>query len=130
MSYIYKITNQINNKVYIGATTRHPSIRFEEHYKDSIRFPDRPFYKAINKYGIKSFKIDIIEECDAVELEKREKYWIEYYGSFKNGYNATVGGSGKPYLDYRDSRHKEITSLVSVVKTSHLYCLYLFLFIC
>ena len=39
-----------------------------------------------------------IEETD--NPEEREKYWIEYYGSFKNGYNATVGGDGKPYIDY------------------------------
>lgn len=100
MSYIYKITNQLNNKVYIGATTRHPSIRFEEHCIDAIRFPDRPFYVAINKYGIENFKLDIIEECESNELEEKEKYWIEYYGSFKCGYNATIGGSGKKYLDY------------------------------
>jgi len=32
--------------------------------------------------------------------EEREKYWIQYYGSFKNGYNATLGGDGKKYIDY------------------------------
>ena len=100
MSYIYKITNQVNNKIYIGATTRHPSIRFDEHCSDAVRFPNRPFYSAINKYGIKNFKLDIIEECKSSELEEKETYWIEYYGSFKYGYNATVGGSGKKYLDY------------------------------
>lgn len=100
MSYIYKITNRLNKKVYIGATTRHPSIRFEEHCIDAVRFPDRPFYIAINKYGIENFKLEIIEECESFELEEREKYWIEYYGSFKYGYNATLGGSGKKYLDY------------------------------
>lgn len=100
MSYIYKITNQLNNKVYIGATTRHPSIRFEEHCKDAIRFQDRPFYIAINKYGVENFKLEIIEECESDELEEKEKYWIEYYGSFKYGYNATLGGGGKKYLDY------------------------------
>ena len=52
----------------------------------------------MNKYGIDNFTIETIEKTD--NPEEREKYWIEYYGSFKTGYNATMGGDGKPYLDY------------------------------
>jgi len=52
----------------------------------------------MNKYGIENFTIDLIEETSFPE--EREKYWIEYYGSFKKGYNATVGGDGRPYIDY------------------------------
>lgn len=55
-------------------------------------------YKAINKYGIEHFHISLIEETK--EPEERERYWIEYYSSFKYGYNATIGGDGKKYLDY------------------------------
>lgn len=51
----------------------------------------------MNKYGIENFSIETIEETD--EPEEREKYWIEHYGSFKYGYNATTGGDGKPYVD-------------------------------
>lgn len=51
----------------------------------------------MNKYGIENFSIEMIEETDIPE--EREKYWIEYFGSFKNGYNATIGGDGKPYID-------------------------------
>lgn len=52
----------------------------------------------MNKYGIESFSVETIEETD--NPEEREKYWIEYFGSFKNGYNATIGGDGTPYIDY------------------------------
>ena len=52
----------------------------------------------MRKYGVKHFHISLIEETD--NPEEREKYWIEYYGSFKNGYNATIGGDGRTYLDY------------------------------
>ena len=54
----------------------------------------------MNKYGVEHFKIEEIEECSIDSLSNREEFWIEYFGSFKNGYNATVGGDGKPYLDY------------------------------
>ena len=61
MSFIYKITNQINGKSYIGKTNL-PSIqeRFKEHISDSkrARMEKRPLYSAMNKYGIENFKIE------------------------------------------------------------------------
>lgn len=52
----------------------------------------------MKKYGVEHFHIELIEETD--NPEEREKYWIEYYSSFRKGYNATLGGDGKPYIDY------------------------------
>jgi hypothetical protein len=52
-------------------------------------------YDAINKYGSENFSIEEVEECSPEVLNDREVYWIEQYGSFKNGYNATRGGEGK-----------------------------------
>ena len=98
MPFIYKITNKINNKVYIGKTIRSLDIRFKEHLRDSD-IKDSKLYRAIRKYGPIHFHIQTIEETDN-PLE-REKYWIEYYQSFKKGYNATIGGDGKPYIDHQ-----------------------------
>lgn len=100
MSYVYKITNDVNGKMYIGQTSRSLSERFEEHCYEARaqRFADRPLYAAMIKYGIEHFSIELIEETD--NPKEREVYWIEYYGTFKNGYNATFGGDGKRYLDY------------------------------
>ena len=99
MGYIYKIVNDINDKVYIGKTEFNIEKRFKEHCKDSQkRYENRPLYKAMNKYGIEHFSIEKIEECN--NLEEREIYWIKYYNSFENGYNATLGGDGKSYIDY------------------------------
>ena len=101
MAYIYKITNDINQKVYIGQTSRSIEIRWKEHQRDIKRtnFEIRPLYRAINKYGIEHFHIELIEETEYPN--EREKYWIEYYQSFKNGYNATLGGEGKMlYIDH------------------------------
>lgn len=99
MPYIYKIINDINNKVYIGKTYNSIEKRFKEHCSDSNRknSKNRPLYNAMNKYGIEHFSIELIEETN--EPEEREKYWIEQYNSFKDGYNATIGGDGKPYID-------------------------------
>lgn len=101
MPYIYKITNCYNGKVYIGKTSRTVQQRWQEHCRERLRHIDRPLYRAINKYGIDLFSIEEIEKVDSDEMAcEREKYWIEYYGSFKVGYNATVGGDGKSYVDY------------------------------
>lgn len=61
MSFIYKITNQINGKSYIGKTNL-ASIqeRFKEHIHDSkrVHMEKRPLYSAMNKYGSENFKIE------------------------------------------------------------------------
>ena len=102
MAYIYKITNLTNGKSYIGKTLSTIEERWREHCRDSRkkRCEKRPLYSAMNKYGIENFKIEQIEECHDDIVNEREVYWIEYFGTFKNGYNATVGGDGKHYLDY------------------------------
>lgn len=53
----------------------------------------------MNKYGVSHFYPEAIEECDDSSLDSREVFWIQYYDSYKNGYNATIGGDGKAYLD-------------------------------
>lgn len=99
---IYKIYNDINDKVYIGKTVGTLEERFNQHKKDSVRThcEKRPLYNAINKYGIEHFFIELIEECELKDLSIREIYWIEQYQSYINGYNATRGGDGKVLYDY------------------------------
>ena len=100
--YIYKITNDINNKVYIGKTLLDIEKRFKEHKQDSHRRleENRPLYRAMNKYGQEHFSIELIEECLIEELSDKEIYWIDFYNSYKNGYNATLGGDGKQLYNY------------------------------
>ena len=102
MAYIYKITNIINQKIYIGKTVLTPEERFSQHLRDSKKenINNRPLYKAINKYGEENFLLETIEECDYAILDEREIYWINYYNSFHYGYNATIGGDGKQQYDY------------------------------
>ena len=88
---IYKITNNLNQKSYIGQSI-HIEQRWEEHlYKTSgctlLKY-------ALYKYGVHNFSFDVIEECPQELLNEREQYWIQYYDSFNNGYNLTLGGGG------------------------------------
>ena len=69
----------------------------------------------MRKYGIEHFHISLIEETD--NPEEREKYWIEYLGTFKNGYNATIGGDGAKYIDY-DLVVITYNNLKSITKTA------------
>lgn len=104
MGYIYKITNDINGKIYIGKTEYfNPYDRWKDHLRDykKERCEKRPIYDAMNKYGEEHFYFEIIEETD--NLEEREIYWINElrtYIGFEDckGYNATLGGDGKSYI--------------------------------
>lgn len=103
MPYIYKITNNLNGKIYIGKTNFTIEKRWKEHCNDYQKetLQKRPLYSAMKKYGIENFSIEEVEQLESPQqAEEREKYWIEYYGSFKYGYNATRGGDGKTYADY------------------------------
>lgn len=109
MSYIYKITNDINNKVYIGKTNLSIQKRFEQHCNDSKKSSEqaRPLYAAMSKYGINHFFIEEIEECPTQLASIREQHWIGYFQGYEEGYNATRGGDGKQLFN-----HEEIAQLL------------------
>lgn len=92
---IYKITNLINNKCYIGQS-RNIKRRFSNHKSDAFNKKSNqynyPLYRAIRKYGIDNFLFEIIEECEIDKLSEREQFWILYYKSNNNkfGYNQTL----------------------------------------
>jgi group I intron endonuclease len=96
MTGIYKITNKISGNAYIGYA-QNIEERWKEHIrasKSDSRQSNKILYLAFNKYGIENFNFEVLEECDRSLLQKREIYWIEYYNTFKNGYNMTPGGDG------------------------------------
>ena len=87
---IYKITNLINNKIYIGITKRDPKIRFNEHFSNKNEI----LYKAKEKYGKENFSLEIIKNgIPENQIDEEEKYYIKYYNSLiPNGYNLSIGG--------------------------------------
>lgn len=94
---IYKITNLVNNKVYIGQ-----SISIERRFKDHVSGlnggygHNLHFQNAWNKYGQDNFKFEILEEIENCNLlDEREIYYISLYNSNnpKYGYNKTIGGN-------------------------------------
>ena len=109
MSYIYKIINDINNKVYIGKTSRSIDKRWKKHLRDRKRekYKRRRLYSEMNTYGVDHFHIEQIEETD--NPEERELYWIGYFEGYTQGYNVTKGGDGKKLYDHEAivSRLKE-----------------------
>ena len=92
--YIYKITNKINGKVYIGQTIQTIKRRFSRHC-----LPNQngcvALHNAITKYGKENFIVELVEEVLVEKLDEREIYWISYYKSTdkKFGYNILLGGN-------------------------------------
>lgn len=94
---IYKATNMVTGKVYIGLTIQGLEKRKSQHNRkaDNRRYTYK-FYNAIREHGADAFIWEIVESnIKSKELLKsREIYWIAFYDSFHNGYNSTTGGDG------------------------------------
>ena len=90
---IYKITNRINGKVYIGQTIQTLKKRWQRHgWKSEVR-KNMPITLAIVKYGKKNFDIEIIDKCGSQdELNRLELHYAIFYNTFApNGYNLRAG---------------------------------------
>ena len=87
---VYKITNLINNKNYIGITKRNPEIRFNEHFSNKNEI----LYRAKKKYGKENFSLEIIEkDIPENQIDEKERYYIDFFNSLiPNGYNLSKGG--------------------------------------
>ncbi len=114
---IYKATNKINNKIYIGQTIKTLEERIYHHVyraNHSLDITHTHFINAIRKYGEENFIWEVIDKGEnQEELNEKEIYWIKYYNSVNNGYNIQDGGNkydsdkfalacgSKPFLAYR-----------------------------
>lgn len=96
---VYKVINLISGKIYIGQSSRS-----DKNYFGSGML----IKKAIQKYGIKNFKKEILEHCNSKEqLNEKEIYWVKKLSSkIPNGYNLTDGGEGllNPSKEIREKR--------------------------
>lgn len=96
MISIYKIINNMNEKIYIGKTKYSLQRRLRQHFYYAIKKKrNLKISNAIRKYGKNNFKIVLLAECiDNKDANKCETGFIHYYDSYHNGYNMTLGGDG------------------------------------
>ena len=94
MAYIYKITNILNDKKYVGKTEKDLESRWKQHLYKATTDGPMVISQAIRKHGKENFKFEVIEECLSEDVNKKESYWIGKLDTFENGYNSTLGGDG------------------------------------
>lgn len=97
---IYKFTNKINQHIYIGQSIdlqQRKNAHYSAAFNPNANDYNSQFHQAIRKYGIDNFDYEVIVEISPLEytpqiLNELERYFIQYYNSYQNGYNATEGG--------------------------------------
>lgn len=107
---IYKITNKLNNKCYIGQSIDIKTRWIQHIYEGKHNTRKGKLYPAMFQNGIENFIFEVIEECppDQKILNERERYWIKFYNSFENGYNSTIGGQGEDSWTYDPSLIRQL----------------------
>ena len=130
--YIYKIVNDVNNKVYVGQTTESLERRFKRHMGYQKDEHDTKFYRAVRKYGVEHFSIHLLDTASSMEeLNYKEEYWINKLDSINSGYNTALGKIGGDTL----SHNPNLPSIKKKLSRSKLggnnpnstpiYCIYL-----
>lgn len=90
---VYRATNRINGKVYIGQTVGGLNRRMSKHIGLASLGNGFYLHKAMRKYGAENFEWEVIRICDSIEsLNAYEQYYILYYDSMTSGYNQQSGG--------------------------------------
>lgn len=92
---VYRLTNSVNNKIYVGATTDGAGARWNRHVQKANAGSDYPFHQAIREFGKDSFRLDVLEMCDTFEkMNEREAHWIAILSATNPeiGYNKKIGG--------------------------------------
>ena len=110
---IYKLTNKVNKKFYIGATTTSLNQRKRNHFSN----PRYHIGNAIKKYGKKNFTIEQIDSAKSnKELDKKE---IQYIKKLKPHYNLTKGG--RTFFNHNEQTKKAISEYQMVAKLGNTY---------
>ena len=132
---IYLIRNKVNNKVYIGQSIdikrrikEHiRSAQPEKYSKKSKRDSNTPIHRAMQKYGIDNFEIQILEKCSKEKLNEREIYWIQIFNTTDNniGYNLTTGGQNNFALKGEEHSQakltqSEVNEIIKLLKSNNL----------
>lgn len=119
MNYIYRYTNKINGKTYVGQTNNLNRRKIEHRsamVNNNNPVYDYPFYRALRKYGFDSFEYSVLEEIEENEnsyIDERERFWISYCNSYENGYNQSIGGQDKSHTSkFSEEDIEEIKKMI------------------
>lgn len=125
MTGIYKITNTVNNKVYIGQSIdikkrweRHRIVAFNNNYPQYNCL----IYKAFRKYGLDKFIFEVLEECGEEDLNRLENLYIEKYNSCNKdkGYNMICADEGQGFEKLSDDEIEQICQLLKTTSISQI----------
>lgn len=123
---IYKITNKINGKIYIGFS-KNPRRRWQNHLRESASGSNFHLHNALRKYNKNNFKLEVIYQGKEENyiLNIMEPYFIEEYNTFLGeGYNMTPGGekppdpTGKP-RSFKTRKKISVTRIKKGIKPTH-----------
>ena len=111
---VYKITNTVNGKCYIGITAKPLQVRWMAHLTQMRQGNKRTLYNALRKYGFKNFAIEQMDCASTVEeLSLLEKQYITKFNSFgSGGYNMCAGGIGPLGLVHSEETRNKIKAAV------------------
>lgn len=121
--YIYKITNNLNGKFYIGQTVRTPEVRWERHKSDALgdRHLDTHFARAIRKYGPENFTVETIDTASSQEeLTKKEHDWIVKTRAAEEGYNETSAIEKCGGNTYESKTEEELKCIAEKIRKTKL----------
>lgn len=120
--YIYKITNKINQKMYIGQTINPIEERFHRHIQDAMSGRlDTHFARAIRYYKPENFKIELIDTATSQEeLTQKEHYWINFYDAVNKGYNETNSITKSGGNTYLSKTSEELTAIKEKIRQTKL----------
>jgi group I intron endonuclease len=106
---VYKVTNMINGKVYIGKTKSDLKVRKAAHYQSVNRKSKTNFHRALSKWSRTDFKWEILGEYNTNEdMDTAEINYIKEYDTYKSGYNMTKGGDGGVTYQRGDELYERI----------------------
>ena len=120
MALVYKITNKVTNKAYVGYTDSTFEWRLDQHFKAAEKYEgsSRKFYNSIQKHGTGCWTAETLYEGLTVEQAKElEIKSIAKFDTYNNGYNSTLGGDGNNgIVQTEEANRKRSKALKGIAK--------------